>query len=325
MELLDRLGIALGQLMPNSWRIMVSCMGIWLAATDRVKRRPKLKSRYKERVEKAIEYAKTIEDWDDRVDPRTLSFYCFSLEPPASVLHNLDIEGKKRKKKMTTKFDKDLYAKMRSKKDEPLSSLGKRTVRVTRKGPSVTPTVSGTPIVSGTETTRTASPATSIEEIPTPASKRPRLSDKGKEKADFGSSTVWDNERLAVERAHRVVTTEDFKVFFGVPFNEVATHHVHKLVQVLGESIHITFEYLTQGAMVASLVSRMEALEAENSTLKKKLIDSMGESTTLKEKIKTLSDNLRAECQLTLEKDEQLLGARERIKTIATNVVEAFQ
>ena len=35
MELLDRFGIALGQLMPNLWRIMVSCIGIWLAANDR--------------------------------------------------------------------------------------------------------------------------------------------------------------------------------------------------------------------------------------------------------------------------------------------------
>ncbi|KAK9997459.1 hypothetical protein SO802_022145 [Lithocarpus litseifolius] len=34
MELLDRFGMAPGQIMPNSWRIMVSCMGIWLAATD---------------------------------------------------------------------------------------------------------------------------------------------------------------------------------------------------------------------------------------------------------------------------------------------------
>ena len=34
MELLDHFGIALGQLMPNSWRIVVSCIGIWLAAMD---------------------------------------------------------------------------------------------------------------------------------------------------------------------------------------------------------------------------------------------------------------------------------------------------
>ena len=32
MELLDHFGVALGQLMPNSWRIVVNCMEIWLAA-----------------------------------------------------------------------------------------------------------------------------------------------------------------------------------------------------------------------------------------------------------------------------------------------------
>ena len=69
---------------------------------------------------------------------------------------------------------------------------------------------------------------------------------------------------------------------------------------MLGESLHITSEYLTQ-AKVASLTSRMEALESKNSTLKKKLIDSMGKATNLKEKVKTLSDDLRAKRQLTLE------------------------
>ena len=76
---------------------------------------------------------------------------------------------------MMTKFNKDMYAKMRSKKDEPLSSIGKNGVRVTGKDLFITPVASTTPIVSGVETTRTASPATSIEEIPTPSSKRPIL------------------------------------------------------------------------------------------------------------------------------------------------------
>ena len=34
MELLRHFGIAPGQLMPNSWRIVVSLMGIWLAAME---------------------------------------------------------------------------------------------------------------------------------------------------------------------------------------------------------------------------------------------------------------------------------------------------
>ena len=73
---------------------------------------------------------------------------------------------------------------------------------------------------------------------------------------------------------------------------------------MLGESLHITSKYLTQEAKVASVMSRMEALEAENSKLKKDLIVTMDEANTIKEKAKTLSDDLKAERQLTLEKDE---------------------
>ena len=58
------------------------------------------------------------------------------------------------------------------------------------------------------------------------------MTNKGKEKVDSCLSCVWDNERLAMERAHEVVTDEDLKVISGVSFNKVMTRHVHKLVQV---------------------------------------------------------------------------------------------
>ena len=73
---------------------------------------------------------------------------------------------------MKTRFNKDMYAKMRSKKDEPLANIGKKGVHVTRKGPSVLPAIDATPIVSRVEKVRMASLATSVEEIPTPSSKR---------------------------------------------------------------------------------------------------------------------------------------------------------
>ena len=123
---------------------------------------------------------------------------------------------------MMTKFKKDMYAKMRSKKDEPLSSIGKKGVRVTGKGLSVTPVTSTTPIVSGVETMRIAYPATLVEEIPTPSSKRLRTSGREKEKANYHLSTIWSDGGLAMDRAHGIVTAEDLKVLTGVPFNVVA-------------------------------------------------------------------------------------------------------
>ena len=133
---------------------------------------------------------------------------------------------------MTTKFNKDMYAKIRAKKDEPLSNIGKKTVHVTEKSLFVVPVASITPIVSGAEMTRTASPSTLVEELPTSVSKRLCLSDREKERADPCLSTVWSDERLVVDRAHGVVTAEDVKVFSRVPFNNIASRHVHKLVQV---------------------------------------------------------------------------------------------
>ena len=56
-----------------------------------------MKSRYKERVQKAIESARIVENWDDLVDPRTLAFYCLGPKPSTFVLRTLSIEGKKSK------------------------------------------------------------------------------------------------------------------------------------------------------------------------------------------------------------------------------------
>ena len=112
-----------------------------------------------------------------------------------------------------------------------MANIGKKGVRITGKGSSVLPSVDATPIVLEVESLRVASPATSVEEIPTPSLKRPRLSAKDKERERAGSS-VFDDEGVAVERAHNVVRAEDLKVFSGVPINVVASQHVHKIVQV---------------------------------------------------------------------------------------------
>ena len=71
-------------------------------------------------------------------------------------------------------------------------------------------------------------------------------------------------------------------------------------------------------------MSRVKALELENSKLKKDLISAMDEANTINEKVKVLGDNLRAERQLTLEKDKQLQAAKEKIKTVAAKAVKAF-
>ena len=62
-----------------------------------VKDRPELESKFEERVQAAIRYSRTIEDFGDLIDPRTLARHCLGLEPSLYVLSTLDREEKKRK------------------------------------------------------------------------------------------------------------------------------------------------------------------------------------------------------------------------------------
>ena len=88
-----------------------------------------------------------IDDFNDLVDPQTLAFHYLSLEPFAFVLCTIEIKEKKSKcllssslplflffffsnkcfsfAEMTTKFNQGMYAKMRAKKNEPLSNSRK--------------------------------------------------------------------------------------------------------------------------------------------------------------------------------------------------------
>ena len=49
----------------------------------------------------------------------------------------------------------------------------------------------------------------------------------------------------------------------------------------------------------------------------------MDEANTLKEKIKVIG-NLMAKRQLTMEKDELLQAAKEKIKTVAAKAIQTF-
>ena len=93
---------------------------------------------------------------------------------------------------------------------------------------------------------------------------------------------------------------------------------------MLGESLHLTSEYLAQEAKVESALSQVMTLEANNSKLKKDLIVAMNEANLAKEKFKTLTDELRTERQLTLEKTSNLQLPGRRSKALLPRPSRAF-
>ena len=119
---------------------------------------------------------------------------------------------------------------MRAKKNKPLSNLRAKYVQVMDKGASVTPATSATP---GTKTMSTASSTTSVEEIIPFRNKRQQTGDKLKDKADSGSSSVWDDVGVALARVQETFTTKEMKVFSNVSPNKVVGCHLHKQILLI--------------------------------------------------------------------------------------------
>ena len=98
---------------------------------------------------------------------------------------------------MRMKFNKDMYARMRNKKDEPLSTIGAKSFRVTEIGAPILATF---PSILTPRMVGTALSTPSVEEL-TPRHKKPRTGDKQKEKVDSQPSSVWDDAGVAMARA----------------------------------------------------------------------------------------------------------------------------
>ena len=129
---------------------------------------------------------------------------------------------------MTTKFNKDMYARMRGKKDEPLFALETKSVRITDRG---VPILAALPSSPTSAPARGASPTPSVEEVP-PRNKRLRAGEKQKEKVNSRPSCVWDDAGVSVARAQETFSADELKMFSGVPADDVAKRHLHKLMQV---------------------------------------------------------------------------------------------
>ena len=135
---------------------------------------------------------------------------------------------------MTSKFNKEMYKKIKEKKNEPLSSIGQRKLRFTDKEKEkerekeIVERGSST-LVLKLEEGQTASPSVLVEEVAHPLKKQ-KVGSKGKEKV---GSSVWSDAEAAMDRANELLTPGEMKEISSIPSYEIVSRHVHKLVQVI--------------------------------------------------------------------------------------------
>ena len=145
---------------------------------------------------------------------------------------------------MTSKFNKEMYKKIKEKKNEPLSSIGKKKLRFTdkekkkEKEKEMVEKGSSTPILEldGQE----ASPAVSVEEVARPL-KRLKVGGKGKEKV---GSSVWSDAEAVVDRINEFFTLGEMKEISSTHSHEMVSRHVHKLVQVILPAFVLLFFFI---------------------------------------------------------------------------------
>ena len=96
------------------------------------------------------------------------------------------------------------------------------------------------------------------------------------------------------------------------------------LIQVLGESLCLTTNYLGIEEKVGVVNSKLESVEVESSKLRKDLIEAMDEVNRAKEKIKELNEALKVEKMLVVQKDEEVQATLLRTSAKQEKVVDQF-
>ena len=104
---------------------------------------------------------------------------------------------------MTSKFNKEMYKKIKDKKNEPLSSIGQRRLRITdkEKEKEVVERGSSTPALDLDEGLA-ASPGILVKEVARPFKKQ-KVASKGKEKV---CASVWSDAETTMDRANELFT-----------------------------------------------------------------------------------------------------------------------
>ena len=88
--------------------------------------------------------------------------------------------------------------------------------------------------------------------------------------------------------------------------------------------MHLTTQFLANEEKAVMATSKVEALEAEASGLRRDLTTAMDAHNTSKEQVKVLTEQLGAEKLLVKQKDELLASAGQRMKAAVAKAVLAF-
>ncbi|KAF3949481.1 hypothetical protein CMV_024650 [Castanea mollissima] len=157
------------------------------------------------------------------------------------------------KKKMATSFCKKKLVEMKEKKDKSIPEEGGFISKRCRHEKKAKNRVIEKPEV--------------VLQLAVPSSPHPRSlslslevlpSSGGWKKKLVGD--FWMDAYFVVDKAHKVISVDDLKALMSKPSNELMFSHIHRVMQVLGESLYLFGKYLDYEEKYVLAQSKVEGL-----------------------------------------------------------------
>ncbi|KAL0010979.1 hypothetical protein SO802_006087 [Lithocarpus litseifolius] len=287
---------------------------------------PHLKTRYHDHLERVRGYLETIKDFDELISPQSLFLHFLGLEPSSQVQKNVEVAKKSKwlgfilislqtslqrsgmygfvhLLGMATRFRKGKLSKIQEKKAKTRLKEG---LLLKKQKKDNEPLQEDIVVVSSflkPAVQCLASPTSSLKLI---------------------TPTDEDNVDAAILKAHDTIAIEDLEPLTTESFQELMSSHVHKIMQVLGESLYLLGKYLAYEKKLASSVSQVESLSSKNAMLKEKVSSLKGEAKETQEHLKALEKDVSTEKTFSRLKDKQIEEALARIPKLCDYYVEGF-
>ncbi|KAK9986663.1 hypothetical protein SO802_031614 [Lithocarpus litseifolius] len=206
--------------------------------------RPLLKKRYRGHLEKVREFVDSVAYFDELIFPNPLCLHFLGPESSTHVLKRLETN----RKKMATCFSKKKLAEMKEKKDKSIPEEGgfiskrRRLEKKVKDGVIEKPEVVLQPAIPSSP--HPHSPSSSLKVLPS--------------------------------SAYEAISIEDLKPLMSKPSNELMSSHIHRVMQVLGESLYLSRKNMDYEEKYVLAQSKVESVSSENASLAEQLEAALG-------------------------------------------------
>ncbi|XP_050241950.1 uncharacterized protein LOC126690877 [Quercus robur] len=130
---------------------------------------------------------------------------------------------------------------------------------------------------------------------------------------------------FSVGKAHEVISIEDLTPLTSKPSNKLMSSHIHRVMQVLGESLYLSRKYLDYKEKYVLAQSKVESVSFKNASLAEQVTKLTADLVKAQDCLSVLEKDLKTEKTFCALKDKQLEAALGKIEEAQTQAMTNFK